>query len=123
MRMVITILDLASVRPVASSSAMILLLVMAGAGDGALVSTLRGSSVDEAREAEPLGYYEVLTAPPRPLHGRPAGPPPGWTAFGAAATGIVREVPSYLRWTMKPDLDLRWNGTVFRTNHLGLRPP
>ena len=38
-------------------------------------------------------------------------------------TGIVTEVPSYLRWEMKPDLDIRWNGTTFQTNRLGFRTP
>jgi lysophospholipase L1-like esterase len=32
-------------------------------------------------------------------------------------------VSTYLRWMMKSNLDLRWNGAVFRTNHLGLRSP
>ncbi len=122
MRPVITIVHSAAGRPGAASSVMVLLLVMAIAGDGALIAALRGSPAQGACDAEHLGYYEALADATRPLSGPPAGtPPPGWTAFGAPATGIVREVPTYLRWTMKPDLDLRWNGTVFRTNHLGLR--
>jgi lysophospholipase L1-like esterase len=124
MRPVITILDSASIRPGSDSSAMILLLVMAVAGDGALISALRGSPVEGPRRADHLGYYEALADATRPLPDPPAGTPPqGWTAFGGEETGIVRESPTYLRWTMRPDLDLRWNGTVFRTNHLGLRSP
>ena len=38
-------------------------------------------------------------------------------------TGIVTELPTYLRWEMKPNLDIRWNGTVFQTNRLGFRTP
>ena len=52
-----------------------------------------------------------------------SGPPAGWLPFGGEETGIVQELPSYLRWNMKPDLDIRWNGTRFRTNRLGFRTP
>ncbi len=47
----------------------------------------------------------------------------GWLPFGSEETGIVQELPTYLRWNMKPNLDIGWNGTVFRTNHLGFRTP
>ncbi len=120
MRGALTILASAFIRPGASSLAMTLLLAMAVAGDGALVAALRGAPADGTREAEHLGYYEALTDGHRPLPGQA---PAGWTAFGDPEVGIVREVPTYLRWTMKPDLDVRWNGTTFRTNHLGLRSP
>src|SRR5262245_24609532 len=120
----VTILDSVWTRTGASSLAMVLLLVMILPGDGALVSALRGSPVEGAPKVQHLGYYEALADASEQPPGRPAWQPPaGWTPFGGAETGIVREVPNYLRWTMKPDLDLRWNGTVFRTNHRGLRSP
>jgi hypothetical protein len=120
----VTILDSVWMRTGASSSAMVLLLVMTFPGDGALVSALRGSHVEGARKVQHLGYYEALADASEPPPGRPAWQPPaGWTPFGGAETGIVREVPTFLRWTMKPDLDLRWKGAMFRTNHLGLRSP
>jgi lysophospholipase L1-like esterase len=103
-----------------SNAAIVALLGAAAvAGDGAIFSVLRGQ---QERSLEPIGYYEGLLHTPGA--GRTEiGPPPGWIAFGAAETGIVQEVPSYLRWTMKPNLDLRWNGSVFRTNSLGCRSP
>ncbi len=110
-----------------SSFAMILLLlvVAAIASDGSLTSALRGASLeDEAREGRPIGYYEALTRTAGQSTGESGTQaPPGWLPFGGEETGIVRELPSYLRWTMKPDLNMRWNGAVFRTNHLGLRSP
>lgn len=114
-----------AIRRGGTLSAMILLLAMAVfAEDGALLSTLRGSPVDGEPESRHIGYYEGLTAAPTTTTPEPApGPPPGWTAFGSQEAGIVREIPSYLRWTMKPDLDIQWNGADFRTNHLGLRSP
>jgi lysophospholipase L1-like esterase len=125
MRGAVTILVASASRPGASPLTMTLLLVMAViAGDCASISALRGSSAEGARAAQRVGYYEALTDAPEQVPDRPApGPPAGWTAFGGEESGIVREVPSYSRWTMKPDLDLRWNGAVFRTNHLGLRSP
>src|SRR6516165_5059863 len=99
------------------SSAVFALLLGAAAlaGHGDIFTVLRGEP-DEL--AVPLGYYEGLLHTP----GRgqtEIGPPPGWIAFGAREAGIVQEVPSYLRWRMKPNLDLRWHGSVFRTNSLG----
>jgi hypothetical protein len=41
--------------------------------------------------------------------------------FGAA--GIVESSPTYLRWAMRPNLDLTWNGVPFRTNSRGFRTP
>jgi hypothetical protein len=126
MREIIVILVTFSIRLGSPTFALMLLLAMAvTVGDCALVSALRGSLVGEAaRESQRLGYYEALTDAPGSPPGQPSwGPPAGWTAFGGEETGIVQEVSTYLRWTMKPNLDLRWNGTVFRTNHLGLRSP
>jgi lysophospholipase L1-like esterase len=126
MRGAIAILIASSARPGPSSCAPIVLLAMAvAASDCALVCTMRSPSVEQAvREPQRLGYYEGLTDVARQLPGRTGSrPPANWMPFGGAETGIVREVSSYLRWTMKPNLDLRWNGTVFRTNRLGLRSP
>ncbi len=105
---------------------MVFLLAIAGlAGDSALVSTLRGFSIaNEARQAPTLGYYEgLINAPGREVGGDALGPPPGWLPFGGHMTGIVKEQPTYLRWEMNPNLDIRWNGTVFQTNTLGFRTP
>lgn len=120
-----TILAALSIRLGGPPFAMILLLATAVvAGDHALVSTLRGELTGEAVGDQHIGYYEALTdAAPQDTRPTDSGPPPGWTAFGAEGTGIVREISSYLRWAMRPDLDIRWNGAVFRTNHLGLRSP
>lgn len=125
MRRGITTLVRASLRPGSGPIAMILLLATATlAGDGHLISAIRGSSVGAASAGPHIGYYEALTHAPDAASDQPARrPPAGWTAFGAEESGIVREVPNYLRWNLRPDLDIRWNGTVFRTNHLGLRSP
>ncbi len=48
-------------------------------------------------------------------------PPPGWIPFGAA--GLIESEPTYLLWRIRPNLDLRWNGTSFRSNSLGYRTP
>ncbi len=48
-------------------------------------------------------------------------PPPGWSTF--ADSGAVELDPGYLRWRLKPNLDLAWNATRIRTNHLGARSP
>jgi hypothetical protein len=113
-------------RPGASPIAMVVLLVIAGAaGDSALVSTLRGFSVDdEGRRSRTVGYYEALIDSPATGYARDEPrPPTGWLAFGGPSTGIVRELPEYLRWKLRPELDIRWNGTVFRTNRYGYRSP
>jgi GDSL-like Lipase/Acylhydrolase family len=105
---------------------MILLLALAGlAGDRTLVEALRGSSrPSEAENTLPIGYYEALIdARGRGAAASVVGPPPGWLPFGGDETGIVQELSSYLRWNMKPNLDLRWNGTTFQTNRLGFRTP
>jgi hypothetical protein len=115
----------ATARRGAIPFSMILLLVIAVvAGDRAVFSVLRGPVVEGERGDRHCGYYEALTDASQPVSGGPdQQPPEGWMAFGGKEAGIVREVPSYLRWTMKPDLDIRWNGALFRTNHLGLRSP
>jgi GDSL-like Lipase/Acylhydrolase family len=105
---------------------MVFLLALAGlAGDSAFVGALRGSRAEtETRTAPMLGYYESLINAPRQLvAGDVSQPPPGWLPFGGDVTGIVRELPTYLRWEMKPNLNIRWNGTTFQTNSLGFRTP
>jgi lysophospholipase L1-like esterase len=113
-------------RPGSSPALMVFLLALAGlAGDSALVTTLRGFSVEsEPHQTSRLGYYEGLINAPR-FQVAESGPqpPPGWLPFGGDKTGIVRELPTYLRWEMKPNLAMRWNGTTFRTNSLGFRTP
>jgi hypothetical protein len=113
-------------RPGSAPALMVFLLAIAGlAGDTALVSTLRGFSfANEARHAPTLGYYEgLINAPGREFLSDLPQPPPGWLPFGGDVTGIVTELSTYLRWEMKPNLNIRWNGTVFRTNSLGFRTP
>ncbi len=109
-----------------SSVGIILLLVVAAiAGDSTLVSTLRGNPVDdEGQRSRTVGYYEALLDAPLDGFLRQAPQPPrGWIAFGAPQADIVVESPTYLRWEMHPQLDTRWNGTVFRTNRHGYRTP
>ncbi|MGP0067789.1 MAG: SGNH/GDSL hydrolase family protein [Isosphaeraceae bacterium] len=115
-----------STRRGSSSLMMMGLLALAGlAGDRTLIYALRGvSRPNEADHALPIGYYEALIN--SSSWGGPAtaaGPPPGWLPFGGEQTGIVQELPSYLRWNLKPNLDIRWNGTEFQTNGLGFRTP
>jgi GDSL-like lipase/acylhydrolase family protein len=115
-----------SFRRGSSSLTMILLLALAGiAGDRTPIRTLRGlSRPNETETALPLGYYEALINTSSHVAATPTtGPPAGWLPFGGEETGIVQELPSYLRWTMKPNLDIRWNGAEFRTNRLGFRTP
>jgi hypothetical protein len=115
-----------SYRRGSSSLMMISLLALAGVtGDCTLIYSLRGiSRPNDTENALPIGYYEALiNTPSSAAAGTAAGPPPGWLPFGGESTGIVRELPSYLRWSLKPNLDIRWNGTVFRTNSLGFRTP
>ncbi len=115
-----------SLRRGSSSFAMILLLALAAvAGDRTLVSALRGlSRPNEPDNTLPLGYYEALIdTRSRGADTLVTGPPPGWMPFGGDETGIVQELSTYLRWNMKPNLDIRWNGTTFQTNRLGFRTP
>ncbi len=114
-----------SIRRGSSSFAMIMLLALAGlAGDRTLIYSLRGlSRPDETENVLPLGYYETLLQPSGRGNSSSLQPPVGWLPFGGESTGIVEEQTTYLRWNMKPNLDLRWNGTVFRTNGLGFRTP
>jgi hypothetical protein len=109
-----------------SPAVMIILLALSAlAGESTLVSKLRGPSVaDQTRQAPPLGYYEALIDPPRlVVADNFVRPPLGWLPFSGESTGIVQETPTYLRWRMRPNLDIRWNGTVFRTNQHGFRTP
>lgn len=72
---------------------------------------------------ETRGYYEAIIDANRGPAAAPApdAPPPGWVPFGAA--GIVEPSPTYLRWAMRPGLDVAWNGIPFRTNSRGYRTP
>jgi hypothetical protein len=105
---------------------MILLLAFAGlAGDSAVLATLRGfSSESDIRESQSVGYYEALINVGRSdFTTEGPNPPPGWLPFSGDQTGIVRELPEYLRWEMKPNLDISWNGKTFRTNSHGFHTP
>jgi GDSL-like Lipase/Acylhydrolase family len=108
-----------------SPAVMVFLLALASlAGESTVVSKLRGTSnANRSRQAPPLGYYEALLDPARLVVAESTMPPPGWLPFGGEHTGIVLETATYLRWRMRPNLDIRWNGTVFRTNQLGFRTP
>ncbi len=114
------------IRQGTSSIAMVVLLLIGGAaGDSGLVSALRGLSVDdEERQSHTLGYYEALLDSKAFGFARQEPQcPRGWVAFGGPDAGIVRELPNYVRWAMHPQLDIRWNGAVFRTNRHGYRGP
>ncbi len=78
----------------------------------------------ELRHMATRGYYEELIDANRSPASRapaPDRPPPGWVPFGAA--DLVEPIPSYLRWRLKPGLDVTWNGESFRTNARGYRTP
>jgi lysophospholipase L1-like esterase len=78
----------------------------------------------EMRHVDTGGYYEHLIDKGRLAEADPSGedqPPPGWVPSGAS--GIVEYAPGYLRWRMKPNLDIVWNGAPFHTNSRGYRTP
>ncbi|AMV38194.1 SGNH/GDSL hydrolase family protein [Planctomyces sp. SH-PL62] len=78
----------------------------------------------ELRHMATRGYYEELIDANRAPAPRPVGeaaPPAGWVPFGAS--DLVEPIPSYLRWRMRPGLDVAWNGESFRTNSRGYRTP
>lgn len=77
----------------------------------------------ELRHADTRGYYEELidAGGLSRREADPNAPPPGWVPFGAS--GIIEPVPTYLRWRMKPNLDMTWNGVPFTTNSRGYRTP
>jgi hypothetical protein len=108
-----------------AGSLLLLLLVGMMSGESGFVSSLRGNAGDAPSGRAPsLGYYEGLLDPQRPefLLSTPQ-PPPGWLPFGSEQAGIVEEVPSYVRWKLRPNLEKTWYGTVFRTNSHGFRTP
>ncbi|MEO6809869.1 MAG: SGNH/GDSL hydrolase family protein [Isosphaeraceae bacterium] len=88
--------------------------------------TLRGYGLIESEMelAQTHGYYEDLIRTSAPGRAQPrvvVNRPPGWVPF--ADSGIVQVVDDYQRWRLRPSLDFRWNGEVFRTNRLGYRGP
>ena len=118
------------VEGLASSATLAFLMVIAGrANESETIATLRGESWVEAElnRAESPGYYEKLVNMPQGGGPRPGGgatappPPPGFLTFDEA--GLVENVPGYLRWRLRPNVDTVWNGAHFRTNRLGFRTP
>lgn len=94
------------------------------------LAAARGESTihDELIHAHGAGYYEaLLDAAPNstgePQHGAPAQrpAPPGIVPF--EDSGAVLADPGYARSLMRPNLNLRWNGTTIRTNSRGYRGP
>ena len=77
----------------------------------------------EVEGAQAVGYYERLIGgqPDRRGDSKPVTFPRGWTPF--AESGIVEPLSTYERWRMRPNLDVKWNGTEFKTNRLGYRGP
>jgi GDSL-like Lipase/Acylhydrolase family len=116
------LLDHPSCQPGALS---LLLLVGLLSGESGLVASLRGSSdQSDTSEAPTLGYYEALIAARQPDNlPKSPEPPPGWLPFAGDQTGIVVEVPSYIRWKLRPRLETAWYGAGFRTNGHGHRTP
>jgi lysophospholipase L1-like esterase len=101
-----------------------LIAVPVVAPDWPPVQALRGSGrLDaELEMARADGYYERLVQSPGERHQpRTSEPPPGYKPF--AESGVVAEVADYRRRLLRPNLDVRWNGTTFRTNDLGYRGP
>lgn len=104
------------------SAAIVLLLGAAAiAGDREILDVLRGEPDESV--APSLGYYEGLLRTPGAGASAADQPPPGWIAFGDPKAGLVVELPSYLRWRLRPNLSTTWNGSTFRTNSLGYRSP
>ena len=113
---------------------LVLVILVATPGRPAWVATLQGtdrldSELDEARA---LGYYEGLLDSVAPaLTARRASPEnkgpaadaprPGSVTFRDA--GLIEPDPGFLLLRLRPDVDLPWNGTRFRTNALGFRGP
>lgn len=107
------------------------LLVVARLGsDSRLIQAMQGISRIE-RELQPgvtLGYYEtILNAGETGNHGaevcnsKDIPGHPGFVPFGAA--NIVEAIPTYIRWKIRPNLALRWNGSTFCSSSLGYRTP
>jgi hypothetical protein len=88
-----------------------------------LVTRMRGEEPagDELKQVKGLGYYEALIDGPGGGEPDEDDFPPGFVAI--ADSGIVGLDPGYRRWRLLPNLDLRWNGTTFRTGRLGNRGP
>jgi lysophospholipase L1-like esterase len=88
--------------------------------DSKLRWILKGGRPIEAELASSQsdGYYERL------MKGRATrlatdAAPPRWRTF--ADSGLVQVASDYQRWRLRPSVDVHWNGTVFRTNSLGIR--
>jgi lysophospholipase L1-like esterase len=105
----------------------LLLLLLLGLlnGESGFVSSLRGNPEDSPDDQVPThGYYEALLDLRQPEFSLDTPrPPPGWLPFGDEKSGIVEEVPSYIRWKMRPNLEVTWYGASFRTNREGFRTP
>lgn len=102
------------------------------------LGSLRGPGAEADRDdpdgeqAAARGYYEGLIDATAPQDGAPRRPesdeddgesaaPPGWVRFEEA--GLVEDDPGFLVWRLRPNLDVAWNGSTFRTNALGFRGP
>lgn len=85
-----------------------------------LSTILKGDRPLEAElaSARSDGYYERLMKG-RESRDLPDAAPPGWRPF--ADSGIVQVASDYQRWRLRPRLNVVWNGTMFRTNSLGIR--
>jgi len=113
-------------RPSSLPGALLLLLLVGLLdGDSAFVCLLRGGPEETpAGQLVTHGYYEALLDAAHPeLCATTPQPPAGWLPFGGEQAGIVEEVPSYVRWKMRPNLQVAWYKTVFRTNSHGFRTP
>ena len=108
----------------------VLLLVAAHVAPGfrPIQSMLGKSYIEcEFQVGETVGYYESILNATGPGNAERSGESPGaeppiaFVPFGAA--NIVEASPTYLRWRIRPNLDIRWNGTTFRSSSLGYRTP
>ncbi len=116
----------------ASDLTIILLLLAAAwaAPEWRMVQLLLGepSIEKELARSETRGYYESLLNASRALERSPSAvqdddlrPPPGWTPFCDA--GLVESAAGYVMRRIRPNLDVCWNGTRFRSNSQGYRTP
>jgi hypothetical protein len=101
-----------------------LLMVPLAFPGSALVANLRGAAhlESEMELARADGYYEELIRSSSDRRKpRLAERPPGWKSF--SESGLMDDVPDYRHRALRSNLDVRWNGTSFRTNSMGWRGP
>ena len=87
----------------------------------------KGSLGAELKGTQAAGYYENLLAmgqPARaPVPREPADPPPPPGLVPFHESGLAEAEASYLRFRLRPGLNMQWNGIGYQINRLGHRGP